>query len=172
MSDRYKTTRVNLILGAAIFGVATMTFAQAPAPQGAAAPAAQPARGPAGPPAPCGPGLTGVKNIAPDSRCFELRTYTIRPEGPGDLDMLHKRFREHTNRLFVKYGMTIVGFWHPTNKPNALIYLMAYKDRAARDASWAAFQADPEWAKVRTDLNIGVTVDAIYMTATDYSPMK
>ena len=75
--------------------------------------------------------------------------------------MLHKRFREHTNRLFVKHGMMIIGFWHPTNKPNALIYLMAYKDRAARDASWAAFQADPEWAKVRTDLNVGVTVDAI-----------
>ena len=53
-----------------------------------------------------------MKNIAPDSRCFELRTYTIRPEGPGDLDMLHKRFREHTNRLFIKHGMTIVGFWH------------------------------------------------------------
>jgi len=44
--------------------------------------------------------------------------------------------------------------------------------RAARDASWAAFQADPEWAKVRTDLNVGVTVDAVFMTATDYSPMK
>jgi len=145
MRHGFQTIRL-FILGAAIFGVAATTFAQAPAAQqGAPAPAAQPARGPAGPPAPCGPGLTGVKNIAPDSRCFELRTYTVRPEGPGDLDMLHKRFREHTNRLFVKHGMTIVGFWHPTNKPNALIYLMAYKDRAARDASWAAFGADPEW---------------------------
>src|SRR5437764_13632156 len=133
MRDRYKTIRVNLILAAAIFCVASITFAQAAAPQqGAAAQAAQPARGPAGPPAPCGPGLTGVKNVAPDSRCFELRTYTVRPEGPGDLDMLHKRFREHTNRLFVKHGMTIIGFWHPTNKPNALIHLIAYKDRPAR----------------------------------------
>jgi hypothetical protein len=49
--------------------------------------------------------------------------------GPGSLDLLHSRFREHTNRLFQKYGMTIVGFWTPTNKPNALIYLLAYKDR-------------------------------------------
>ena len=172
MSDGFKIIHLNLMVGAVIFGVASAAFAQAPAPQGAAAPAAQAARGPAGPPAPCGPGLTGVKNVAPDSRCFELRTYTVRPEGPGDLDMLHKRFREHTNRLFVKHGMTIIGFWHPTNKPNALIYLMAYKDRAARDASWAAFSADPEWAKVRTDLNIGVVVDSVFMDATDYSPMK
>jgi hypothetical protein len=159
-----------LAVCAAVLGFAASSFGQAP--QAPSTPAGQTARGPAGPPPPCGPGLTGVKNIAPDSRCFELRTYTVRPEGPGDLDLLHRRFREHTNRLFVKHGMTIVGFWHPTNKPNALIYLMAYKDRAARDASWAAFQADPEWVKVRTDLNIGVTVDAIFMNATDYSPMK
>src|SRR3954465_6653550 len=153
MIDRSAAKTSLLMLGAAVLACTTISFAQAPAPQGATPAAGQAARGPAGPPAPCGPGLTGVKNVAPDSRCFELRTYTVRPEGPGDLDLLHRRFREHTNRLFVKHGMTIVGFWHPTNKPNALIYFMAYKDRAARDASWAAFSADPEWAKVRTDLN-------------------
>ena len=172
MIDRSITLKSILMIGAAALGLATVSFAQNPAPQAQGAPAGQAGRGPAGPPAPCGPGLTDTKNVTASSRCFELRTYTIRPEGPGDLDLLHKRFREHTNRLFVKHGMTIVGFWHPTNKPNALIYLMAYKDRAARDASWAAFQADPEWVKVRTDLNVGVTVDAVFMSATDYSPMK
>ena len=82
-----------------------------------------PARGPAGPPAPCGPGVTG-KNIASDSRCFELRTYTVKGEGPGSIDLLHSRFREHTNRLFRKHGMAIVGFWQPTNPgmENTLIY--------------------------------------------------
>ena len=80
MRDGHKTIRL-LILGAAMFGVAAVSFAQAPAPQGAAAPAAQPARGPAGPPAPCGPGLTGVKNVAPDSRCFELRGFGSTPTG-------------------------------------------------------------------------------------------
>ncbi len=172
MANRSAIHTSILMFGVAILSAATAGFAQAPAPPAPAAPAGQAARGPAGPPAPCGPGLTDVKNVTPDSRCFELRTYTVRAEGPGDLDLLHKRFREHTNRLFVKHGMTIIGFWHPTNKPNSLIYLMAYKDRAARDASWAAFGADPEWVKVRTDLNVGVTVEAIFMSATDYSPMK
>ena len=60
---------------------------------GSAAPAA-PARGPAGPTAPCGPGVTG-KNIASDSRCFELRTYTVRAEGPGSIDLLHAVPRAH-----------------------------------------------------------------------------
>ena len=50
-------------------------------PAAPAAPAA-PARGPAGPPVPCGPGVTG-KNIASDSRCFELRTYTVKARRAG-----------------------------------------------------------------------------------------
>ena len=90
--------------------------------------------GPAAPTPPCGPGVTG-KNIASDSRCFELRTYTVKGEGPGSIDLLHSRFREHTNRLFRKHGMTIVGFWQPLNAgmESTLIYLLAYKDaRGAR----------------------------------------
>jgi hypothetical protein len=137
------------------------------------APPAQGARGGRGgaPTPPCGPGATG-KNLAKDSRCFELRTYTVRPDGPGTIDLLHSRFRDATARLFVKHGMTIVGFWQPLTKPDTLIYLMAYKDGAARDAEWAAFNADPEWVKTRTDMNVGVSVDAVFMNATDYSPLK
>jgi hypothetical protein len=174
MIHRFGTAKSMLMVGVAVLGFATASYAQAASAPPPAAPAGQAGRGrgPAGPPAPCGPGLTDTKNVAPDSRCFELRTYTVQPEGPGDLDMLHRRFRDHTNALFRKHGMTIVGFWHPTNKPNALVYLLAYKDRAARDASWAAFGADPEWVKVRTDLNVRVVVDSVFMSATDYSPMK
>jgi len=146
-------------------GIAATGSAQAPA-----APPAPPAV-PAGPPAPCGPGVTD-KNAAPDSRCFELRTYTVRAEGPGSIDLLHSRFRQHTNRLFRKHGMEIIGFWHPTNKPNALIYVLAYKDRAARDAAWKAFQSDPEWVKVRTEMPVGTVVESIFMNSVDYGPMK
>jgi hypothetical protein len=137
------------------------------------APAAQGARGGRGaaPTPPCGPGVTG-KNIAKDSRCFELRTYTVRPDGPGSIDLLHSRFRDATARLFVKHGMTIVGFWQPLTKPDTLIYLMAYKDNAARDAEWAAFQVDPEWVKARTEMNVGVAVESVFMNAADYSPLK
>ena len=102
-----------------------------------------PARGAAPAPVPtpaCGPNLPG-KNVAKDSRCFELRTYTVK-EGAGNIDVLHSRFRDHTNALFRKHGMTIVGFWQPVAKPDQLIYILAYKDAAARDAAWAAFAAD------------------------------
>lgn len=155
-----------LMAGVFVAGIASTGSAQAPA----GAPQA-PAAAPAGPPAPCGPGVTD-KNVAPDSRCFELRTYTVRAEGPGSIDLLHSRFRQHTNRLFRKHGMEIIGFWHPTNKPNTLIYILAYKDRAARDAAWKGFQSDPEWAKVRSEMQVGTAVEAIFMNSVDYGPMK
>jgi len=137
---------------------------------GQAPPGGQPARGPAPPPTPaCGPKLA-MKNVAKDSRCFELRTYTVR-EG-SSIDLLHSRFRDHTNRLFKKHGMSIVGFWQPVAKPDQLIYLLAYKDAAARDAAWAAFGADPEWVKVRTEMAVQLQVDNVFMSATDYGPLK
>jgi NIPSNAP len=137
---------------------------QQPAQAGRGAP-------PAPPTPPCGPNLPAdVKNVARDSRCFELRTYTVR-EG-SSIDLLHTRFRERTTPLFKKHGMTIIGYWQPVSKPNTLIYILAYKDAAARDAAWAAFQADPDWVKTRTEMQVAVQVDNVFMAATDYSPMK
>ena len=118
---------------------------------------------------PCGPNLT-IKNVDKQSRCFELRTYTVR-EG-SSIDLLHSRFRDHSTALFQKHGMTVIGYWQPVAKPDTLVYMLAYKDAAARDASWAAFQADPEWVKVRTEMQVNVQVDNMFMSSTDYSPMK
>jgi hypothetical protein len=134
-------------------------------------PAQAPAgRGPA-PTPPCGPNLGGqFKNVDPQSRCFELRTYSVQPG--SSIETLHKRFREHTTALFIKHGMTVIGYWQPLAQPDKLIYLLAYKDAAARDASWKAFQSDPEWVKTRTELQVNVQVDNVFMSATDYSPMK
>ncbi len=46
------------------------------------------------------------------SRVFELRTYTV-PE--GKMDALHARFRDITCKYFEKYGITVIGFWNPTD---------------------------------------------------------
>jgi hypothetical protein len=163
---RFRSIRGILVAGVFLVAMTARGSMQAPAAQA-------PPASPPGPPAPCGPGVTG-KNVASDSRCFELRTYTVKGEGPGSIDLLHTRFRDHTNRLFMKHGMTIVGFWQPSNPgmENTLIYLLAYKDRAARDASWKAFQSDPEWVKVRTDIQVGSAVQSVFMNSTDYGPMK
>ncbi len=144
---------------------ASIVSAQSQAAQPAAA-----ARPPQPSPA-CGPGQpASSKSVDKASRCFELRTYTVR-EG-SSIELLHSRFRDHTSALFRKHGMTIVGYWQPVDKPNVLIYLLAYKDNAARDASWAAFNTDPEWVKTRTEMAVNVQVESQFMGATDYSPMK
>jgi hypothetical protein len=138
---------------------------------GQAPPTGRGAPAPAAPTPACGPNLpSGMKNVAKDSRCFELRTYTVR-EG-SSIDLLHTRFRDRTTALFKKHGMTIIGYWQPVTKPDTLIYMLAYKDGAARDASWAAFGADPDWVKTRTEMQVNLQVDNVFMSATDYSPMK
>ena len=163
MIQRFPNISSILMLVTLLTSMAAAAAAQAPAPQ----------RGGAAPTPSCGPGVTG-KNIASDSRCFELRTYTVKGEGPGSIDLLHSRFREHTNRLFRKHGMTIVGFWQPTTPgmENTLIYLLAYKDGAARDAAWAAFRTDPEWTEVTKKMQVGTAVQSVFMNSTDYGPMK
>ena len=117
------------------------------------------------------------KSLAPDSRCFEMRTYHTMP---GKLEALHARFRDHTNALFQKHGMTLVGYWVPNDPAkgadNTLVYVLAFPTCAARDAAFKAFGADPEWHKVRdaseVDGKLLEKIDSLMMTATDYSPIK
>jgi hypothetical protein len=109
---------------------------------------------------------------AKDLRVFEMRTYWA---AEGKLDALHARFREHTTKLFAKHGMTNVGYWVPLeNDDNKLIYVLAYPSREARDKSWAAFFADPEWQSVQraseTDGKLVEKVESRFLHATDYSP--
>jgi hypothetical protein len=112
-----------------------------------------------------------------DTRIFELRTYTA---APGKLDALNARFRDHTNKLFEKHGMTIIGFWMPIQQKEdeeKLIYILAYPSKEAADKSWKAFREDPEWRKVvaQTEKNgrlLAKPPESVYMTPTDYSPLK
>jgi hypothetical protein len=111
-----------------------------------------------------------------DTRVFEMRTYYA---APGKMEALHKRFRDHTCALFKKHGMTIIGFWSPTDAKEAeqkMVYILAYPSREAADKSWKAFQADPDWKSAKEasekDGKLVAKVESLYMTATDYSPMK
>ena len=110
------------------------------------------------------------------NRVFELRTYTA-PE--GKLSDLHKRFRDHTLRMFQKHGMTNIGYWQPLDEPrasNTIIYVLAHQSREAAAASWKAFGSDPEWKKVAAESQVNgrITekIESIFMSPTDYSPMK
>jgi hypothetical protein len=117
----------------------------------------------------------GEKKV--DNRIFELRTYTA---APGKMDALNARFRNHTNRLFVKHGMTIIGFWMPAKQKEGeekLIYILAYPSKEAADKSWKAFRDDPDWKKVVEESEkdgklLAKPPESVYMNPTDYSPLK
>lgn len=110
------------------------------------------------------------------TRVFEMRTYTALE---GRLDALQARFRTHTTKLFQKHGMTNIGYWTPADGPqskNTLVYILAHADREAAKKSWAAFSADPEWVKARTESEaagkIVDKVESVFLNPTDFSPMK
>ena len=112
---------------------------------------------------------------AKDTRCFELRTYTA---GPGKLEDLHNRFRQHTLKLFEMHGIESIGYWVPMDKDgkpeNKLVFLLAYPDKDAREKAWQGFLDDPKWQEVfKASEASGALVTKIenpYLAATDYSP--
>jgi hypothetical protein len=111
-----------------------------------------------------------------DTRVFELRTYYA---AEGKMDALNARFRDHTCKLFEKHGMTVVGFWTPTRPDEAqqkLVYLLAFPSKDAAAKSWREFGADPEWNAVKKesekDGKLVLKIESVYLTPTDYSPLK
>ena len=120
--------------------------------------------------------FTMAAGAAPAEKVFEIRTYHT---FPGRLDALHKRFREHTMKMFEKHGMTNVGYWVPQDSPardTTLIYVISHASRDAAKANWAGFGADPEWKKIaeasQVDGKIVERVESVFMEATDYSPLR
>jgi len=110
-------------------------------------------------------------------RIFELRVY----HSPTwrQLTALHERFRGPEIKIFhrvgihpILYSSTLAG----QNIPN-LTYLIPFADLAAREKAWAAFNADPEWQKVRKESidksgQIASVIQVSLYKATPYSPVK
>ena len=116
---------------------------------------------------------SAVSKETKDAPVYELRTYTTHE---GRLPALHKRFRDHTMKIFEKHGMKNVIYWTPTDKEDTLVYVIAHKSHKAADASWAGFRKDPEWqAAYKASTANGKIVKKVerqFLTTTDYSPMK
>ncbi|WP_411846975.1 NIPSNAP family protein [Roseibacillus persicicus] len=115
------------------------------------------------------------------TRLFEMRTYTT---AEGMLPHLHKRFRDHTMKLFQKHGMSNLAYFElladQDKAEQTLLYFLAHKDAEAAKKSWDGFRAVPEWKKVaaKSEEDAGGRilvkggVEAVYLQPTDYSPIK
>ena len=119
-----------------------------------------------------------VVHAAPAAdRVFEIRTYIASAQ---KFDPLKARFRDHTLRFFQRHNLNGVGYWTPVagtpGAGNTLIYILAHESREAATKNWAAFNADPEWLKVRTESiangNPVARVDSMFVEPVDFSPIK
>jgi len=109
---------------------------------------------------------------AATSKFYEIRVYH---PTPGKYEAIVDRFRQYTTKIFEKHGMENIGYWTPTDTSRKeLIYILAYPSREARDASWKAFGADPEWkavvAKTEANGKLVAKVDQVFMTEWEHSP--
>jgi NIPSNAP len=118
--------------------------------------------------------LTAADALAAEAApVYELRIYTTHP---GKMPDMLARFRDHTCKLFERHGMINVGYWLPTDPKEAhkLYYVLQHQSRAAAQASWKAFMADPAWHAVRQSSEaagaIVAGVESVYLERTDYSP--
>ncbi len=117
-----------------------------------------------------------VKAPRPD-HLYELRIYTTHD---GKLENLHARFRDHTDGLFGKHGLTSVGYWQPLDAPkseNTLIYVLETPGREQARAAWQAFSQNADWQTARKASEADGPIlsekpVSIYMQSTDYSPHR
>jgi hypothetical protein len=110
------------------------------------------------------------------NRVFEIRTYTA---PPGKLEALKTRFRDHTIKSFNKHDMTSIAYFIPQDAPlseNTIIYVLAHPSREEAKKNWAAFSADPEWVKAKTeseaDGKIVENAVSVFADPADFSPIK
>jgi hypothetical protein len=104
---------------------------------------------------------------------YEMRTYHL---NEGKQPLILARFRGKERELFVRHEIHPVAYWVPTDEPmvgRTLIYMVRHKSRAAADANWKAFSADPEWVALKTESEKDGAFlkerESVFMTLTDFS---
>jgi hypothetical protein len=107
-------------------------------------------------------------------RVFELRTYESHSR-KANLKKI-EMFNTGEIAIFRRVGLTPVFFGETligAQMPN-LTYLLAFEDMAARDKNWAAFVADPDWEKLKSqpgyaDADIVSNITNVLLRPTAYS---
>ena len=112
----------------------------------------------------------------PPHHVYELRLYHVKE---GKIDALKARFSDHTDAIFKRHNMKSIGYWSPEDAPdsqNLFVYILEHPSREEAEKNWAAFQADPEWQKVKKESEAnGPLVDHIdhyFMDPTSFSAQK
>ena len=121
-------------------------------------------------------GFSSLRGSNPMQHVYELRMYHVHE---GKMDALKARFGNHTDAIFKRHHMISIGYWVPEDAPSSqslFIYILEHPSRQEAEKNWAAFQADPEWKKVKAESEKeGPLVDHIdhyFMDPTSYSSIN
>jgi len=121
-------------------------------------------------------GFTALSASNLPQHVYELRLYHVHE---GKIDALKARFGDHTDAIFKRHDMKSIGYWSPEDAPdsqNLFVYILEHPSRQEAGKNWAAFQADPEWKKVKAESEAnGPLVDHIdhyFMDSTSFSALQ
>ena len=121
-------------------------------------------------------GLSSVGGSKNSQHVYELRMYHV---NEGKMDALIARFGDHTDAIFRRHNMKSIGFWRPQDEPysqNLFVYILEHPSREDARKNWAAFQADPEWKKVKADSEtngaLAKHIDSYFMDPASFSALK
>ena len=121
-------------------------------------------------------GFSNIGGSKNSQHVYELRMYHV---NEGKMDALIARFGDHTDAIFRRHKMKSIGFWRPEDAPysqNLFVYILEHPSREEARKNWAAFQADPEWKKVKADSELqgplAHHIDSYFMDPTSFSALK
>ena len=121
-------------------------------------------------------GFNALHGANPAYHVYELRLYHVHPR---KMDALRARFGDHTDAIFKRHNMKGIGYWVPEDAPasqNLFIYILEHPSRQEAEKNWAAFQADPEWKKVKAESEkqgpLADHIDRYFMDPTSYSALN
>jgi len=121
-------------------------------------------------------GFTSLARSKASQHVYELRLYRV---NEGKMDALIARFGDHTDAIFKRHNMKSIGYWRPEDAPYSqklFVYILEHPSREEAGKNWAAFQADPEWKKVKADSEVNGPlpehIDSYFMDPTSFSALK
>ncbi|HXU39004.1 MAG TPA: NIPSNAP family protein [Blastocatellia bacterium] len=121
-------------------------------------------------------GFSNTGGSSSSHHVYELRLYHV---NEGKMDALKARFGDHTDAIFKRHNMKSIGYWVPEDAPysqNLFVYILEHPSREEAGRNWAAFQADPEWIKVKAETEtqgpLANHIDSYFMDPTSFSALK
>jgi len=121
-------------------------------------------------------GFSNAGGSRSSTHVYELRLYHV---NEGKMDALKARFGDHTDAIFKRHNMKSIGYWVPEDAPysqNLFVYILEHSSREEARRNWAAFQADPEWIKVKAESEtqgpLANHIDSYFMDPTSFSAMQ